>query len=60
MNPIRMTVLNVDLKHKTAIVESREGNRFPVTIVAKKPVKNTGLVVKSSISNQWLLIDDEA
>ena len=60
MKPIRMTVLNVDLKHKTAIVESNNGNRFPVTIVAKKPISDMGLVVKSPVSREWLLIDDEA
>ena len=65
MKPVKMFILNVDRENKTALVRSyNSGKVFPVTLSFKEAWKfrcvrrgDDGLVVKSSVSGEWLMVD---
>ena len=59
MKPIRLPIVNVDRKNRTAIVESTNG-RFPVKSTIDLTDVRCGddaMVVKSNVSGEWLMID---
>ena len=65
MKPIKAFIMNIDRKNKTALVRSyKTGKIFPVTLSFKEKYKfkcvrrgDTGFVVKSGVSGEWLMID---
>ena len=65
MKPIKAFIMNIDRKNKTALVRSyKTGKIFPVTLSFKEKYKfkcvrrgDDGLVVKSGVSEEWLMID---
>lgn len=59
MKPIRLPIVNIDRRNNTVMVESRK-HKFPVTpTCCIKDVRrgDDAIVVKSSVSNEWLMID---
>ena len=64
MKPIETTIKNIDKTNKTCLVQSQNGNIFPVIISSKihyllEDIRlgDTGIVTKSPVTGEWLLID---
>ena len=61
MKPVNLTIKHISDDHKTALVESKKGNTFPVNVHPNvrfliKP-GYYGRVVKSAVTGEWIMID---
>ncbi len=61
MKPVNLTIKHVDSTNGTALVESKKGNIFPVTLQTwlKHLVTSGdyGTVTKSNVTGEWIMID---
>lgn len=62
MKPVRLPIVSIDRPNKTALVKSKKGT-FPVKMemeswkIEDVRLGDDAMVVKSSVSGEWLMID---
>lgn len=63
MKPIKLTILNIDMKKRTALVLPASGKSFPVKIEMeawKLECVQSGddaIITKSQVTGEWIMID---
>ena len=64
MKPIKLPIVNIDRKNRTAIVETKTGKKFPVTIEMSQDLIDNcirrgddAIIVKSAVTGEWLMTD---
>lgn len=60
--PVKQTIKNIDYKNKTALVQSKSGKIYPVTLSDQALAKNvteTDIAIVRKINGYWIMIDIE-
>ena len=61
MKPVNLTIKHISDDHKTALVENKKGNIFPVNVHPDVRFLIQpgyyGRVVKSVVTGEWIMID---
>ena len=61
MKPVNLTIKHISDDHKTALVENKKGNIFPVNVHPDVRFLIQpgyyGRVVKSVVTSEWIMID---
>ena len=59
---VKQSIKNIDYKRKTALVQSKTGKIYPVTLSDQALAKNvteTDIAIVRKVNNYWIMIDVE-